>query len=77
MSPDATARTSACDLEPVDHAAIARACGVDGERIERPDALADALRRALAAPRTVVLDVVSDPDAYPPITVFEPPQHKA
>ena len=66
------AHTSACDLEPVDHAAIARACGCDGERLETPGALADALHRALAAAGTVVLDVVCDPDAYPPITAFEP-----
>ncbi|HSQ02784.1 MAG TPA: thiamine pyrophosphate-dependent enzyme, partial [Burkholderiales bacterium] len=65
------AHTDACILGPVDHAAIARACGCEGEKIEDPAAFATALQRAIDARVTTVLDVIIDPDAYPPITVFE------
>ena len=57
--------------EPVDHAAIARACGVNGVRVEDPADYGDALDRALAADSTTVIDVITDPGAYPPITAFE------
>ena len=63
--------TSACYFEPVDHAAIARACGCRGVRIERPDEYLPALRDALASGETTVLDVITDPEAYPPITIFD------
>ena len=63
--------TDACDFHPVDHAAIARACGVYGVRIEAAADFAPALEAALKADRTTVIDVMSDPNAHPPITVFE------
>jgi acetolactate synthase I/II/III large subunit len=65
------AHTSAIDFGPVDHAAIARACGLMGERVENPADYGPALERAMTADRTTVIDVVTDPDAYPPITAFE------
>lgn len=64
------AYTDACDCASVDHAAIARACGVRGIRIEAAADLAPALRDAFARSERVVLDVITDPDAYPPITSF-------
>jgi acetolactate synthase-1/2/3 large subunit len=63
--------TSACEFQAVDHAAVARACGCNGVRIEDPADFAAALRTALASDRTTVIDVMSDPNAHPPITVFE------
>lgn len=66
--------TSAVDFAPVDHAAIARACGCIGVRIEDPGQLAQALRDAARAPTTTVLDVVCDPEAFPPLTFFSPAQ---
>jgi acetolactate synthase-1/2/3 large subunit len=65
------AHTSAVDFTPVDHAAIARACGLAGHRIEDPADFRPALQAALAAKETTVLDVIADPAAYPPITSFE------
>ena len=41
------AHTSAIDFEPVDHAAIARACGLNGVRIEDPDRTMGLLWRQL------------------------------
>jgi acetolactate synthase-1/2/3 large subunit len=55
----------------VDHAAIARACGCNGIRVEAAEAFAPALQAALASDTTTVIDVVTDPRAFPPITLFE------
>jgi acetolactate synthase-1/2/3 large subunit len=63
--------TDACDFAPVDHAAIAEACGCHGVRIEDPNDYQDALRTALAADRTTVIDVITDPAAFPPIGLFD------
>jgi len=54
----------------VDHAAIARACGCEGHRIEHAAEFLPALRAAMAARKPVLLDVMTDPAAYPPITYF-------
>ncbi|MPZ57828.1 MAG: acetolactate synthase catalytic subunit [Rhizobiales bacterium] len=63
--------TSACYFTPVDHAQIARVCGCRGVRVERPSEYLPALREALAANETTVIDVITDPQAYPPITFFD------
>jgi acetolactate synthase-1/2/3 large subunit len=59
------------NFEPVDHAAIARACGVEGVRVETPDDFLPALRAALGSDATTVIDVITDERAYPPVTAFE------
>ena len=63
--------TDAVFFEPVDHAAIARACGCYGKRIDSVQALAPALREALTADRLTLLDVMTDPAGRPPITWYE------
>jgi acetolactate synthase I/II/III large subunit len=63
--------TSACVFSPVDHAQIARACGCRGVTVERPADYLNAVREALAASETTVIDVITDPEAYPPITLFD------
>lgn len=55
--------TDACMLGPVDHAAMARACGCEGLRIERPAEFQPALQCAIDAKVTTVLDVIIDPKA--------------
>jgi acetolactate synthase-1/2/3 large subunit len=62
--------TNAIDFAAVDHAAIARACGVEGVRVENGAGIAPALRAALDARRPVLLDLLTDPDAKPPISAF-------
>ncbi|RAI01819.1 acetolactate synthase catalytic subunit [Acuticoccus sediminis] len=54
----------------VDHAAIARAVGCEGVRVERPEAFLPALEAALKSDTTTVIDVVTDERAHPPITSF-------
>jgi acetolactate synthase-1/2/3 large subunit len=64
--------TNVVHFAPVDHAAIARACGVEGLRVQSAAELDAGLARAFEKPGPVLLDVVTDADAYPPITAFEP-----
>jgi acetolactate synthase-1/2/3 large subunit len=63
--------TSAVHFAPVDHAAVARACGCRGVRVEEASDYLPAVREALAANVTTLIDVHTDPLAYPPITFFE------
>ncbi|MBX6745267.1 MAG: acetolactate synthase catalytic subunit [Acetobacteraceae bacterium] len=62
--------TVAVNFTAVDHAMIARACGVEGVRVETGAAIAPALRSALDGRRPVLLDLITDPDALPPISAF-------
>jgi acetolactate synthase-1/2/3 large subunit len=45
----------------VDFAAVARAYGADGIRVERAEDIAPALRAAIPARRVTVIDVATDP----------------
>ena len=63
--------TNACYFFPVDHAAVARACGCVGIRVERAADYADALRQCIGSGAPCVIDVVTDPMAYPPLTAFD------
>jgi acetolactate synthase-1/2/3 large subunit len=65
------AHTDACDFVAVDHAAIARAVGARGVRVERASDLGQALDEALAAGTTTLIDVIADPDAFPPVSFYE------
>ena len=64
------AHTDVVHFQPVDHAAIARACGVNGVRVERAQDLAGAIEDARRADEMTVIDVVTDERAYPPVTSF-------
>ena len=63
--------STACYFTAVDHAAIARASGCRGVRVEKASEYLPALREALACNETTVLDVITDPSAYPPVTFFD------
>jgi pyruvate dehydrogenase (quinone)/pyruvate oxidase len=54
-----------CDLQPIDFAAFARACGGTGLSIDDPATCGQTLERALATPGPVIIEAVVDP--------FEPP----
>jgi pyruvate dehydrogenase (quinone) len=54
-----------CELQPIDFAAFAHACGAVGFTIEDPAACGATLERALATPGPVIVEAVVDP--------FEPP----
>jgi acetolactate synthase-1/2/3 large subunit len=63
--------TGACHFSPVDHTAVARACGLEAHRVEDVRELRGRLAEALGSPRTVVLEIMTHPDAYPPLTMFD------
>ena len=67
---DSARHTDVCDFVAVDHAAIARACGVKGIRLERAQDIAAVIAEALATDGPVLIDVIADPSAMPPVTVF-------
>jgi pyruvate dehydrogenase (quinone)/pyruvate oxidase len=54
-----------CELEPIDFAAFARACGATGFRIEDPARCGDILDQAFATPGPVVVEAVTDPNELP------------
>jgi acetolactate synthase-1/2/3 large subunit len=63
--------TTAIEFVMTDHAAIAKAVGAQGERITNPENLLPSLQAAMDSGRTVVLDVLVDPDAYAPVRVWD------
>ena len=54
-----------CDLEPIDFAAVARACGGTGFTVDDPEQCGDVLREALAVPGPVVVEAVVDANEPP------------
>ncbi|MEZ5933859.1 MAG: acetolactate synthase catalytic subunit [Alphaproteobacteria bacterium] len=65
------AHTNAIPIAEIDHAAIARACGCVGISVEAPGDLEGALEQALSLDRPVVLDLRTDPTAFPPVTLLD------
>ena len=59
-------RVSGTDLRNPDFAALARAYGGYGERVERTEGFADAFERALSSELPAVLHLVVDPEAITP-----------
>lgn len=66
-----SAYTTACHFAPVDHAAIARACGCDGVRVEDAAEILPTLRKAMASTRPTLVEILTDPAAHPPISLFD------
>ena len=61
-----------CDLQPIDFAGVARACGAVGFTVERPEECGRVLDQALDTPGPVVVEAIVDPHE-PPM----PPKVKA
>jgi acetolactate synthase-1/2/3 large subunit len=62
--------TTACHFSPVDHSQIAKACGCQGVRIANPEELADQIESALTSNAPWVIEVITDPEAHPPLSLF-------
>ena len=54
-----------CDLQPIDFAAFARACGATGFTVEAPTRCGDVLDQALETPGPVVVEAIVDPFVPP------------
>lgn len=63
--------TTAVEFQPVDHGAIARACGARGVRVDDPSELRSAITDALATDVPTLVEVMVDPFAHPPITAWD------
>ncbi|NYT79767.1 acetolactate synthase catalytic subunit [Alcaligenaceae bacterium] len=63
--------TDACEFSPVDHAALARAVGAKGIRVETAAEFGPALDEAMQSNVVTLIDVKIDPDAFPPVTWYE------
>lgn len=64
--------TSAVHFSGVEHAAIARACGINGVRVSDPAQIAAALQAAMAAEDSTLIEVMCSENAFPPITFYTP-----
>lgn len=63
--------TSAIEFAEVDHAAIARACGAEGVRVNTIAGLQGALAASYGNGKVTLIEVITDSDAYPPVTRWE------
>jgi acetolactate synthase-1/2/3 large subunit len=63
--------TSACHFAPADHAAIAKACGCRSVRIAETTDLAAVLKKAIGADEPWLIEVITDPDAHPAISLYD------
>ncbi|MER8887792.1 acetolactate synthase catalytic subunit [Mesorhizobium sp. M0816] len=63
--------TSACHFSVVDHTKIAEACACPAVRVTRADELGAALDRGLTGSGPLLIDMITDPAAFPPISLFE------
>lgn len=62
--------TSAVNFAQVNHAAVAQACGCLGIRVTEPDELQQAIKQAKASDKTVLIEVICDQNAFPPLTFY-------
>ncbi len=63
--------TGACYFKPVNHAYIANACGCEAYTVSDPNELPGILDNAIESKRPVLIDIKTDPTAYPPLTMME------
>ncbi len=61
----------------VDHCAIAQACGCAATKVSDPADLPKVLSAAIASGKPHLIEVITDPYAYPPLTMFDEALPKA
>jgi acetolactate synthase I/II/III large subunit len=62
--------TTACHFAPVNHAAIAAACGCRSARVSDPRELAGELSQGIKGDGPYLIEVMTDPEAHPPLSLF-------
>lgn len=62
--------TSACHFAEVDHTALAKACRCPAVRLDDPAALGDWLSRGIEGEGPLLIEVMTDPEAHPPLSLF-------
>ncbi|KAB2667076.1 acetolactate synthase catalytic subunit [Brucella tritici] len=69
--------TTACHFAPVDHAAVASACGCRSATVDNAADLSEQLRRSIESGKPSLIEVITDPDAHPPLSLFAAMDHAA
>jgi pyruvate dehydrogenase (quinone) len=66
-----------CELQPIDFAAVARACGIQGYSVSEAGHCGDVLRKAFATPGPALVEAAVDPNEppLPPKITFEQTRH--
>lgn len=64
------AYTTACHFSDVDHAAIAKACGCSAWRVQNAGELDAALAAWRGGEKAGLIEVLADPGAHPPLSLF-------
>ncbi|WP_095205233.1 acetolactate synthase catalytic subunit [Mesorhizobium carmichaelinearum] len=62
--------TTACHFASVNHAKIAEACGCESAQVSTVAELTAALDRSIGSDRPFLIDMLTDPNAFPPISIF-------
>jgi pyruvate dehydrogenase (quinone) len=65
-----------CELQPIDFAAFARACGGHGFSVKSPTHIGDLIQEALNTPGPVILEADVDPLEAPMFANMQPEQAK-
>ena len=63
--------TSACYFAPVDHTELAHACDISAVRVSAHAEIAPAITSALASGKPHLIEIMSDPDAHPAISLYD------
>ncbi len=61
--------TSACLFAEVDHVKLAEACGCPAVRVQDPSEIAEHLQRGIQR-GPLLIEVITDPEAHPPLSLF-------
>ena len=64
--------TDVCQMMRIDHTRVAAAVGCPARSVRTDDELEAALSEAFAQPGSYLIDAMVDPEAFPPVTAFEP-----
>ncbi|MBJ6132096.1 acetolactate synthase catalytic subunit [Ochrobactrum sp. Q0168] len=62
--------TTACHFAPVDHAAVASACGCRSATVDNAADFSQQLRLSIESGKPSLIEVITDPDAHPPLSLF-------
>lgn len=62
--------TTACHFAPVDHAAIASACGCRSATVDNAADFSQQLRLSIESGKPSLIEVITDSDAHPPLSLF-------
>ncbi|NEJ11138.1 acetolactate synthase catalytic subunit, partial [Rhizobium leguminosarum] len=69
--------TPACSFADVDHRRIAEACGCPAVRISDPADLLRYLERGLSGEGPLLIEVMTEAGAHPPLSLFAAMDHAA